>query len=96
MGGWLSDQTDGQMGKWVGFWEPLSRQAGRCTGGLGGALPAAPTPLTMRQLTSMRRGPRLVYLPSTWNTPCESGTGSGQAGQGPGQPGAGGRAGREG
>ena len=37
---------------------------------VGGA--AAPRQRTMRQLTSMRRGPREVYLSSTWNTPCDT------------------------
>ena len=27
-------------------------------------------PPPMRQLTSISRGPRLVYFSSTWNTPC--------------------------
>lgn len=31
-------------------------------------------PPPMRQLTSMRRGPRLVYFSSTWNTPCRGGS----------------------
>ena len=64
--------------------QPRSQAAAgrRCTrrGGAGsGAATATPppsscrrAPLTMRQLTSIRRGPRLVYLPSTWNTPCRA------------------------
>jgi len=30
-------------------------------------------PPPMRQLTSMRRGPWVVYFSSTWNTPCRGG-----------------------
>ena len=39
-------------------------------------------PPPMRQLTSIRRGPRLVYLHSTWNTPSTKPRHCGRAGKG--------------